>query len=88
MGAGPHGGVHGQDRFGSPQWTDNVGRMHLFIQAHPEVSITVPRQNGTKDFIAVWVEVSGDDGEGARVEVRDRSLGWLMDHVEQRFNDR
>ena len=60
----------------SPQWSDNIGRMHLFMQAHPEVKVTVPRENGTSDFIAA------QDGEEV---ARDRSLGWLMDHLEKRF---
>ena len=61
----------------SPQWSDNVGRMHLFMRAHPEVTVTVPRENGTDEFIATW-----DGGEA-----RDRSLGWLMDSLEKRFRD-
>jgi hypothetical protein len=63
---------------GSPQWTDNVARMHLFMEKHPEVEITTPRQNGTDDFIARW-----PDGE-----LRDRSLGPLMTTVEGRFGSR
>lgn len=79
MGAGPHGGTHGStpghNRFGSGQWSDNVARMHLFVSRHPEVTITVPIDNGTKDFIAVW--------PGG--ELRDTSLGWLMDKMEEQF---
>ena len=60
---------------GVPRWTDNVARMEEFVKAHPEVSITTPRENGTDDFIAAW--------PGG--EVRDRSLGWLMDRVEALF---
>jgi hypothetical protein len=85
MGAGPHGGVHGsprRERFGSLQWSDNVARMHLFIKEHPEVSVTVPMKNGTDDFIATWTE------GGEQAEVKDRSLGWLMDHLEERFRGR
>lgn len=73
-GSGP-GGRSGSDSFGSPQWTDNVGRMFLFMQEHPEVKITTPRENGTADFVATW--------EGG--EAKDRSLGWLMDRLEERF---
>lgn len=69
------------ERFGSPQWSDNVGRMHQFMKAHPEVKITVPSANGTKDFIATWPE------DGKPVEARDRSLGWLMDHLEGLFKE-
>lgn len=65
-------------------WVDNVKRMLDFIRKHPEVSITTPRQNDTRDFIAVWVEPPGDEN-GKRTEVRDRDLGRLMDHVEERF---
>ena len=61
----------------SGQWTDNVARMHKFMQAHPEVVITTPLKNGTQDFIASW-----PDGEA-----RDRSLGWLMDSLDKRFRD-
>lgn len=78
--AGPHGGVHGRpgrERFGSSQWSDNVARMHLFMERHPEVSITVPMKNGTDDFAATW-----PDGD-----LRDRSLGWLMDKLEERFRE-
>lgn len=76
--AGPYSGGRPPgtgERFGSPQWSDNVGRMHAFMRKHPEVIITTPMQNGTDDFIAAWP----DD------EVRDRSLGWLMDNLEERF---
>lgn len=59
----------------SPMWSDNVGRMHLFMEKHPEVKVTVPRQNGTPDFIATW-----PDGE-----LKDTSLGWLMDKLEKLF---
>lgn len=74
-GSGP-GGSTGSGHFGSAQWSDNVGRMHLFMQDHPEVKITVPRENGTADFIATW--------EGG--EAKDRSLGWLMDRLTERFD--
>ena len=62
--------------YGSPQWSDNVGRMHLFMQRHPGIVITVPAQNGTRDFIA---------REGEKEVGRDTSLGWLMDNLEKRF---
>lgn len=61
----------------SPQWSDNVGRMHLFMRVHPEVKITVPMKNGTDEFIATWPGGSATD----------RSLGWLMDSLEKRFRD-
>ncbi len=74
--AGPFsGGRPPAGRFGSPMWSDNVGRMHAFMRAHPEVKITVPMQNGTDDFIATW--------PGG--ELKDRSLGWLMDKLEHQF---
>ena len=64
---------------GSPQWSDNVGRMHAFMKAHPGWTVTVPMRNGTPDFIATL--------DGKEV-ARDRSLGWLMDHLENRFKGR
>ena len=59
----------------SPQWTDNAARMHLFMQAHPEVEITMPTEGKTSGFRAVW----------PRGDVSDASLGWLMDKLEQHF---
>jgi hypothetical protein len=65
-----------REGFGSPQWTDNVGRMHLFMDRHPDVVITTPLSNGMGSFRAKW-----PDGEAS-----DASLGWLMDKLEQRFD--
>jgi len=73
----PPPGLHG-----SPQWSDNVGRMYVFMERHPGVKITVPRVNGTPDFVATWAE------DGKEVTATDRSLGWLMDHLESRFKGR
>lgn len=71
--AGPTDGV-----FTSPQWSDNVARMYKFAAKHPEVIITTPMQNESDDFIAKW-----PDGTA-----RDRSLGWLMDKLEEEFRGR
>ena len=60
---------------GSPQWSDNVARMHAFTREHPEVKITTPIESGSHDFRAEW---PGHD-------VADTSLGWLMDKLEQHF---
>jgi hypothetical protein len=59
----------------SPQWTDNVARMHLFMQAHQEVDIRTPLDSGTGQFTAQW-----PGGEAS-----DTSLGGLMDQLEQHF---
>ena len=79
MGSGPHSplnwGATAREGFGSPQWSDNVARMHAFMQDHPEVEVTTPIVNGTGEFLAVW--------PGGRVS--DASLGWLMDRLEQHF---
>ena len=74
--SGPGSGRDPLPGLGSPQWSDNVGRMHAFTAAHPGMTVTVPMKNGTPDFIAA------QDGEEI---ARDRSLGWLMDHLEKRF---
>jgi hypothetical protein len=60
---------------GSPQWTDNVARMHLFMREHPEVKISTPMENGSGDFRAEW----------AAEVVSDASLGWLMDKLERHY---
>jgi len=82
MGAGPHGGTYGggssaaREGFGSPQWSDNVARMHAFMRDHPDVCVTTPMDNGTTEFRA---------HQGGKVIAADTSLGWLMDHLEQKF---
>ena len=73
--SGPHGSAQPPWGLGS-KWTDNVGRMHRFMEAHPDITVTVPAKNGTSDFIATR------DGEEI---ARDTSLGWLMDHLEKQF---
>jgi hypothetical protein len=65
-----------REGFGSPQWSDNVTRMHLFMREHPEVRITTPVENGTREFIAA------QDGG---LLAADTSLGWLMDKLEQHY---
>lgn len=79
MGSGPHSPLNwsaaARDGFSSPQWTDNVARMHLFMKDHPEVVIRTPIDSGTEQFTAKW-----PDGEAS-----DASLGWLMDRLEQHF---
>lgn len=76
--AGPSSGGRPYGASFGPQWTDNVGRMRDFMKAHPEVEVTVPAKNGTDEFIATC------DGEKI---ASDRSLGWLMDHLEGLFRD-
>jgi hypothetical protein len=90
MMAGPHGGIHDGPAAAEPlgsQWTDNVVRMHLFLKAHPHVSILNPRISGTLgEWVAAWIEPSADpkeDGTTQRVGAHD--LGPLMNHLEARF---
>jgi hypothetical protein len=61
----------------SPQWSDNVTRMHQFMSRHSEVVITTPMTNGTAEFRA---------HQGGEVIAADTSLGWLMDQVEKRYD--
>jgi hypothetical protein len=60
--------------------TDNVVRKERLIQAHPEVSVTSPRENQTIEFIGVWT-----DGDGAVHELRHIDLGQLMNALEAAF---
>ena len=48
----------------SPQWTDNAARWELFLRAHPEVRITSPLENRTREFIADW-----PGGEASEIHV-------------------
>jgi hypothetical protein len=60
--------------------SDNVVRRERLIQAHPEVSVTAPRENQTIAFIAVWT-----DDDGAVHELRHVDLGQLMNALEAAF---
>ena len=57
---------------------DQVKRQAEFTARHPQVSITNPRQNGTREFIATWPDPDGG-------EVRSTELRRLLDYLEGKF---
>lgn len=66
---------------------DQVRRKNLFVQAHPDVSITSPRENGTLEFRASWTEVSADPARDGVVEKASHAeLRFLLDYLEARFD--
>lgn len=66
----------------SGTWADHVARLHRFLKHHPYVTVTSPRENGTGDFIASWID---PEREGETESVTYTRLGWLMDELEERF---
>lgn len=64
---------------------DQVKRQAAFAERHPQVSITNPRQNGTREFVATWEEPRGDGRPPERREVRRTELRRLLDYLEAEF---
>ena len=60
--------------------SDNVVRKERFVNKHPEVSVTSPRENKTREFAGVWT-----DKDGAVHELRHIDLGQLMNALEAAF---
>ncbi len=84
---GPLGPVSARDGEPAPLGTDQVKRAQAFVQRHPEVSITSPRQNGTREHIASWVIPAADPSADPVVgEARHDQLRWLMDYLEAKFD--
>lgn len=84
---GPHGNhshLSPIDNDGPAIGTDQVKRARDFIRRHPEVSLTWPRQNGTAEFIASWFAGTGTDGTVEKIS--NRTLMFLMDELENRFD--
>lgn len=72
---------------GQMDYTDNVRRKDAFLKRHRHVSISSPRENGTSQFVASWVEASPDPHHDGVVEkVAHERLGFLMGYLEARFD--
>jgi hypothetical protein len=66
---------------------DQVRRKLLFVQEHPDVSITSPRENGTLEHRASWTKVSVDPKRDGVVEKASHAeLRCLLDYLEARFD--
>ena len=60
---------------------DQVKRQAAFQQRHEQVTITNPRQNGTREFVATWTE----PGETEPREKRSADLRRLLDYLDEKF---
>lgn len=75
---------------GPPLWIsgvdsapDQVPRRREFVRRHPEVSVTSPRENGTRMHRATWTA----PGEGEVIEQAEHEeLRFLLDFLEARFD--
>lgn len=63
---------------------DQVVRLREFIQRHPEVAVTSPRQNGTRLFHATWTD--GQPHDGVVTLATHEQLRILLDYLEARFD--
>jgi len=64
---------------------DQVRRLAVFRERHPDVMITSPGQNGTREFKANWLEPQPGGDSEPREAAHDR-LGPLLDYLEARFD--
>lgn len=65
---------------------DQVKRRQRFVQRHPEVTVTSPRQNGGTEWEASWPAPAPPDGqEPVMQKASHDELRFLLDYLEERF---
>lgn len=70
-----------------PGYVDHVKRAERFKKRHPEVSFSYPQENGTGEFWASWLNVSGDpEQDGVGEKAHHVNLGCLLDYLEARWD--
>jgi hypothetical protein len=63
---------------------DQVKRKEEFVQRHPRVTITSPRENGGREFVASWG--ADEDFEAVGEKAHHSELRALLDYLEARFD--
>lgn len=64
---------------------DQIARLHRFVRACPQVSVTSPRQNGGIEWEASWPGEPGEKGEPVMLRASHSELRFLLDHLEREF---
>lgn len=73
--------------FAEGRSVDQVRRAEEFKRRHPQVSITTPRENGTDEFRASWINPGqSPDADGIGELAHHYELRYLLDYLEARFD--